>query len=497
HLAEHLSDTNNRAESFVFPEKLNCCESTTLEELKNLDLYLEYLHAHQPEQLDEKWVESILAAAAFVGEVIRQNSPRQFQWFDYDSAVALGPSYAEFVGDRELAVYAALISLRGTAILPIYRVAMFVLEGEQHSTFAFAKAEIQAPVEDRKPSDAIQLLIDAEQNERQLMNEDEWEVVEELDTNDPQFDLVEVGFRLLDAGQDDDARENFVQRLDSHPADGRAHKGLGDCHYFAGDAAAAVTSYDRAIEFDDASSDTFLARGAANAELGRFDESLADLDRALQDAEQVLDVQMERASVLLRMERFDEAIASYSDILLAATGESIAGESVDSGMQLQVLAARANAHYEANQFDEALADIAKAELLGSHDVDLFITAARIHELRGDFRKSIAAYEKAIHCDDRNADGINGLAWILATVSDPKLQDGARAKQLATEALHFAGQDDRHIVLDTLSAACARAGEFDSAIDHLRTALETVDDDELRTEYETRLRLYQTQTPYEC
>jgi tetratricopeptide (TPR) repeat protein len=501
-LAQHLAATSTRAESFVFPETLTSCTTIELEELKNLDIYLEFLHENQPDRLNEQWVESILAASAFLGEVIRNSSPRNFQWMDYDTAISLGPDYAEFLGSRELAVHAVLVSLRGTAILPIYRVVMFILQGNKNSTYEFAVAEIDAPIEKSVPSTLVQQFIDLETGNSEIGSlgtanletgeNDEWEVIDEIDPSDPQFNLVDIGFRLLDAGQDDDARENFAQWLITHPGDSRAYKGLGDCHYFSGALAEAVVCYDKAIEFGNNDGETYLARGAAHAELGDFDSSLQDLDLGSEHSEKQFDVQMERASVMFRMGRTQDAIDGYSSLLSATNNQT-----VDENERLQVLSARANAYYEVNQFDQALKDISAAEILNSHDVDLFITAARIHELRSDFANSIAAYEKAIHCDDQHADGINGLAWVLATVNIPILQDGSRAKQLATDALQLADEQDKHIVLDTLAAACARLGEFEPAREYQRQAISEVDDDELLSDYQKRLDIYQNNVSFEC
>jgi hypothetical protein len=57
---------------------------------------------------------------------------------------------------------------------------------------------------------------------------------------------------------------------------------------------------------------------------------------------------------------------------------------------------------------------------------------------------------------------NNLAWALATTPDPKLRDGKRAEQLVRAAM--AGLDERDpMYLDTLAAAQAEQGQFDTAV----------------------------------
>ena len=264
---------------------------------------------------------------------------------------------------------------------------------------------------------------------------------------------------------------------------------LGDCHFFAGDFPAALSNYDHAIRLGADDWETLLARASTRAELEQFTEALDDLNSAATHDGAVFEVTMERASVLLRMERIDEAISVYSALLDR--------DQMDDGERIQILNARGNAYYEHDQLDNALSDLDSAEQIGSHDVDAFITMARIHELKGDLGLSISSYERAVECDEDNADGKNGLAWILATASDSTLQDGPRSELLACEALELAEPGDKHIVLDTLAAAHARQGNFNEAIEQQHKALELVDDNELKIDYKTRLELYSNQRTYEC
>jgi tetratricopeptide (TPR) repeat protein len=90
-------------------------------------------------------------------------------------------------------------------------------------------------------------------------------------------------------------------------------------------------------------------------------------------------------------------------------------------------------------------------------------------LKGDFRRAIQEYEKAIALDPRSISAHNNLAWILAACPDAKFRDGTKAVALASRADNLA-QGDNAIVLHTLAAAHAQAGDFPAAVATAQRAL---------------------------
>ena len=67
-----------------------------------------------------------------------------------------------------------------------------------------------------------------------------------------------------------------------------------------------------------------------------------------------------------------------------------------------------------------------------------------------------------------------LAWLLATSADASLRSGAEAQELAQEAVQLTGGRDP-MVLRTLAAAYAEAGEFAAAQRTVARALALVSD----------------------
>jgi serine/threonine-protein kinase len=95
------------------------------------------------------------------------------------------------------------------------------------------------------------------------------------------------------------------------------------------------------------------------------------------------------------------------------------------------------------------------------------------------------------------ENLNGLAWLLATSQTANLRDGAKAIEYATKACELTQWKNAQYI-DTLAAAYAEAGDFDSAIKWQKEAINLLTKEEpagWRTEFEDRLMLYQSHKPY--
>ena len=87
---------------------------------------------------------------------------------------------------------------------------------------------------------------------------------------------------------------------------------------------------------------------------------------------------------------------------------------------------------------------------------------------------------------------NNLAFILATTPDEKLRDGRRAIALSKKAKTLQPKPSFD-VLDTMAAAYAEAGEFDTAIKTQKEAIELAPEGQ-RENCGEILKLYESQQP---
>ncbi|MHC4426413.1 MAG: protein kinase domain-containing protein [Planctomycetota bacterium] len=115
---------------------------------------------------------------------------------------------------------------------------------------------------------------------------------------------------------------------------------------------------------------------------------------------------------------------------------------------------------------------------------------------GEFAEAISYFEAAVRIDPNRALAFNDLAWLRATCVVAEFRDGAKAVEEATRACELMNFKKAHYV-GTLAAAYAEAGDFDSAVKRQREAMDllTEQEEELRGDFEERLRLYQSGKPY--
>jgi tetratricopeptide (TPR) repeat protein len=89
---------------------------------------------------------------------------------------------------------------------------------------------------------------------------------------------------------------------------------------------------------------------------------------------------------------------------------------------------------------------------------------------------------------------NSLAWFLATCSDSAIRDGRSAVNFAEKAV---AKTERKFPehLDTLAAAYAETGEFEKALNVQNEAIALLHEEAKKRDYESRLKLYQGNSPY--
>jgi tetratricopeptide (TPR) repeat protein len=115
--------------------------------------------------------------------------------------------------------------------------------------------------------------------------------------------------------------------------------------------------------------------------------------------------------------------------------------------------------------------------------------------RGDHQRTVSAYRKALKVDPTDALALKGLAWLVATCPDPKLRNGRLAIELATRACELVEWGDTSY-MDTLAAAYAEAGDFESAVCLQReTVASLVPGEANQTAFRERLQLYENKKPY--
>ena len=115
--------------------------------------------------------------------------------------------------------------------------------------------------------------------------------------------------------------------------------------------------------------------------------------------------------------------------------------------------------------------------------------------RGEVDQALVHFQEAFRLDPPL--GLGGVAWVMATTSNPKFLNGAKAVELAKLANQMTSYQQPEL-LDTLAAAYAEAGNFPEAISTAERAAElarAAGRTDLAREIQPRLALYRQGRPY--
>ena len=84
--------------------------------------------------------------------------------------------------------------------------------------------------------------------------------------------------------------------------------------------------------------------------------------------------------------------------------------------------------------DEAIADFEKALQMQPNDADAHTGLGNALLRKGALKEAIAHYSQALALAPNDPHSRNNLAWVLATSSDASIRDGAKAVELARQAI---------------------------------------------------------------
>jgi tetratricopeptide (TPR) repeat protein len=215
-------------------------------------------------------------------------------------------------------------------------------------------------------------------------------------------------------------------------------------------------------------------------------------------------------SPLERKPLWDEAIRRYSRLVLEQGREDLRPRLAESHLFAGII--------EGLPFQDVLDRLTEAiaiyEDLRQRRQDTAFAAeiawclcyrAQSRSRYGQFAEAINDYERAIALDtpllaempqkvsSALLESLNGLAWIRATCPNDALREGRRAVEYATRACELTAWSDRG-TFDTLAAAYAEAGNFESAVKWQLKAREQASQEET-VDFQARLELYRARTPY--
>jgi protein O-GlcNAc transferase len=218
---------------------------------------------------------------------------------------------------------------------------------------------------------------------------------------DPQADTLAHAVALHRAGQIDAAAALYRAVLEQAPAQFDALHLLGVIEHQRGDAAAALSWFDRAVATGRQNAALHANRGAALRDLRRAEDALASLGQALALDPQHAKALNNRAAVLLDLGRGEEALEDVQRALAIDADHAPA------------LYNRASALVLLGRDAQALVACERALVALPDHVELLIHRANLLRARGRAGEALASCGRAIALDPRHAGAHVGRGHALS------------------------------------------------------------------------------------
>jgi Flp pilus assembly protein TadD len=188
--------------------------------------------------------------------------------------------------------------------------------------------------------------------------------------------------------------------------------------------------------------------------------------------------------VYLRQGNVDEAISLLQAAVDLRPDNSPAHENLAKALLQKGKVADALTHYR------------KLLELQPDNIEVHNIVGTVLTQQGRIREGVEEWQKVLAVQSDNGNAMSNLAWIFATSPDDSLRDGAKAVQLALEALRISGHRIP-IIFRTLAAAYAETGEFSKAIQTAQQGVELANsqgNSGLAAELQGNMALYEQRRP---
>ena len=264
-----------------------------------------------------------------------------------------------------------------------------------------------------------------------------------------------------------------------------AHTNLGIVLLQKGQLNDGIAHYRGALRMQPDSWDAEYNLGTALLAKGEVDEAILHCDRAVAMQPNDPDSQVSLGDALLQKKRVEEAIVHYHKAIALRPDYFLAHYGL------------ARASLEKGDLDTAVQYCRAALFIRPDNADCHTVLAVALDQKGQTAEAIHHYEKAVQISPKSISALTNLAWLLATNSNDALRDGNKAVRLAGEANQLL-DGTNPVVLRTLAAGYAEAGQFGKAIESAKAAIQLArlsGDNALVADVGEELGFYRLGVPY--
>jgi tetratricopeptide (TPR) repeat protein len=243
----------------------------------------------------------------------------------------------------------------------------------------------------------------------------------------------------------------------------------------------AIADYDQVIKIDPRSP-------IAHNNRGNLYRLKKDTDKAITDFTEAINLDPDYAGaynnrgITWKFKDIDKAIADFTESLKIDPKSALTYNN------------RGNAYREKQEVDKAIADFTEAIKLQPRYTHAIVNRGMARRSKNLFKEAVEDYNEALKIDPKNGSSYNNLAWLWATCPDAKYRDAAKAVEFATKACELTAFKSGNY-LDTLAAACAESGDFESAVRWQEKAQPLFPEGPGRARGQARLNLYKLEKPF--
>ncbi len=328
-----------------------------------------------------------------------------------------------------------------------------------------------------------------------------------------------LGNALIQKGNVDEAIAHYQKALKIKPDYAEVHYNLGNALLKKGSVDEAIAQYQKALQITLDYAEAHNNLGSALLQKGSVDEAIAHYQKALQIKPDYAEACYNLGNALLKKGSVDEAIAHFQKVLQITPDNAEAHNnlgnallkkgSVDEAIAhfqkaLQIKPDFAEAHnnlgnalLQKGSVDEAIVYYQKALQIKPDYAEAHYNLGNALLQKGNVDEAIAHFQKALQIKPDFAEAQNNLARVLATCPQASLRNGNKAVELAQRANQLTG-DGNPVVLGTLAAAYAEAGQFPKAVETAQRALQLAErqsNTALADAIRSQLKLYQAGIPF--
>jgi tetratricopeptide (TPR) repeat protein len=295
----------------------------------------------------------------------------------------------------------------------------------------------------------------------------------------------ELGAALAGAGRKDEALKHYAEAVRLEPGNAQYQNNFATALARSGQESEAIEHYQMATRDDPKFADAYSNLGALHAAQHRLEDAARDYSEAVDLKPTNAVIYLNAGIVFLKLGKIDKAVDALAEAVRMNPQSSDALYEYGHALFLQGQYERAR--QQLSQAVQMKPDNALAEFY------LGLANLQLHSAEEGLKR----LAEASRLRPNWVDPLNAQAWVLATSDDDKVRNGAKALELARQAVDLTSRQ-QPAVLNTLAAAYGEIGQFTNAVaaaNEAMTMAQQRNQADLVVKIQQALTSYQSGHPY--